>query len=455
MALPAETLAELGESFYQPTIELVVVVPELQEDELIRYRAAKFIGNCAVDESVNLQREVSIEKSTVNSLYDAIQKAAEGDPVARNMLTANTGTDVIERTVKAGHVMEVELDVDDDGTIWQHGQSSESIQANSLRYASDIPQMRERTETETVNAFRIKQLYKQGKLNDYSFVVFSRASDNMTLKEMTDAGFFTDTMSCAIQVTTAKSGKLTTETAFVAGVKNPGEDRHDGETLIAVGDELDVDFRDLTATESIGQAVLVHNSLIPNGVVDLVKIWDKPNGTFFGQERPVEDYTEYLQKCKDREAQLQPKVDSIVKQLIAEAPGIKNQVQAINRLSKISEQHMVEQAVFDEDINPLVFGRVAANHILEARIQFELGNNALAFNAVAKAKDTARSSCCPSGLRRSDGLEDSNETSETKDIEYISKECPICHEKNVKTKAHITKTGKLIISGDCGCAVVK
>src|SRR3990167_5623511 len=437
-----------------PPVKLVEVVPEMAEDELIRHRAAKFIGACSVGQEIDFQPKAN----QVDSLYDAVHKAAEGDPQGRGMLDASASTDVIERTIKAGHVMQVEMFVDEDGDIRQQGKNKETIQANSLRYASDIHQMRERTKHETTNAFRIKQLNKQNKLDDYFFVVFSRVADNMTHHQMTEAGFFTDTMSTAIQATTAKGCKLITETAFVAGVKNPGEERHDAETLAAVGDELGTDFHGLNDAESIDQALLIHKSVMPNGTIDLVKLWDKPNGTFFGQDQPVEDYLFYLDKCHERESQLKPKVDSIVEQLISEAPRINNEVQAINRLSKISEQHMVEQAVFDDEINPRVFGLESAGYIIEARVQFAQGNSVAAFNATSRAKDTATSSCCPSGLKNSNGLEDpflQDNVSENRDIEFVSKECPICHEKNVKTKVHKTSSGKVIISGDCGCAVIK
>ena len=42
--------------------------------------------------------------SRIESLHDAIQKAAEGNPEARRLVESNVRTDIMERTRKAGHV---------------------------------------------------------------------------------------------------------------------------------------------------------------------------------------------------------------------------------------------------------------------------------------------------------------------------------------------------------------
>ena len=458
----AESAAELTQIeppqlYAVPEIPLVEAVSEMIEDRLVRQRAAKFIANCVIAKEVECPATENLKVQPIESLHDAIQKATEGDPVARRMVETNVRTDVIERTIKAGHVLKVDLHVDEAGEILQHGQNIESVQANSLRYVSNSWQMRERTEAEATNAFRIAQLRRQGKLKDYSFVVFSRAADNMTSQKMTDVGFFTDTMSCAIQVTTEKNDHLTTETAFVAGVKKPGEERHDAQTLVAVADRLGKNLRSKTAAQIIDYPFLVHNSLLPNGAINLVELWDENNSTFFGEERPVEDYLEYLNKCQEREEMFQPKVDSIVQELINEAPTIENPLDAVKRLHKLSGKHMIEQATFDHSINPQVFGPVAAQHIEQARILFEQGDYTKGVDHITVAKANDRSNSCPSGLNSSTDPQNTNDekANDNGDCEYVSKECPICHEKNVKTKVKKISETKTIISGSCGCAIIK
>lgn len=393
-------VAELDHEFQPFTAELplTLLVPETEADALVRHRAARFIGACVAGDEFGIRHvESNLEVQPIESLHDAIQLAAEGDTVAYDLVETNARTDVIERTIKAGHVIKVDLQVDETGRIQQHGQTMESVQANSLRLASSMWQMRERTEAEATNAFRIQDLYRQGKLEDYSFVVFSRAADNMTKEQMDKVGFFTDTMSCAIQVTTARDAQLTTESAFVAGARTPGAERHDGETLEAVGDRLEVDLSGKTAAQIIATPVLIHNSLIPNGAIDLVRMWDDAaGGTFFGEDKPNQDYIEYLDKCQQRERDLQPIVDNIVEELLNEAPQIDSRLKAVKRLHKLSEQHMVKHAVADHSINPLVFGEEAAAHITNARFFESIGETARAEAATYHALQTAKSSSCPS-----------------------------------------------------------
>lgn len=428
--------AEIEQQLFTPEMPMAFLVPETETDVVVRQRAARFIGACLADNEIDLVVSESLEVRPIESLYDAIQLAAEGDPMAYDMVQTNVRTDVIERTIKAGHVIKVDLHVNEAGIIQQHGQSMESVQANSLRLASSMWQMRERTEAEATNAFRIKEYYDQGELEDYSFVVFSRAADNMTEDEMDKVGFFTDTMSCAIQVTTAKDGKLTTESAFVAGTKYPGAKRHDADTVVSVGEELGVDLSGKTAAEIINTPILVHNSLIPNGAIDLVEMWDDAaGGTFFGEDKPPEDYCQYREKCKQREEDLQPTVNNIVEELIDEAPEIDSRLKAVQRLHKLSEKHMVKRAVHDHTINPLVFGEEAAEYIVDARYYQSVGDWESAAEATHMAQQTADSKSCPGVIFGQDNPLISSEAAMYDHDQYGSLvfECPNGH---INTREH-------------------
>jgi hypothetical protein len=440
---------EYADAFYgQPTPEPVVVIPETLQDEFTRRRAARFIGACALNSTVN-QQEAFIT-NPIESLYDALCQAYDGDPTARSMVETNVATDVIERTIKTGHVTAVDLDVDAAGKIQQFGQSMESVQANSLRYAADSLQIRERTEAETTNAFRIESEYRQGRLADYSFVVLSRAADNMTEAQMSAAGFFTETMSCAIQVTHARGDHLVTESAFVSGVKSPGSDRHDAETITTMLARLGVDVAGKSAAELIGTPLLIHNELMPNGVIDIVKRYDEAaGGTFFGEAKPSQDYIAYRETCRNREQSYQPKIQQIVSELIALAPQITSKTQAAQRLAKLSEAQMVEHAVRDNAIDLRVFKSVSAQHIINTRAYLQRGDFHEAQVELALAVTTARSSSCPGGVGGEKGTGEIDDNgSSNQDCEFTSKECPLCHKKDVKTV--ITKTH---ITGDCGCSV--
>lgn len=437
----------------------VFAVPEMVEDTEIRRRAAAFIGAVATGSFVHKEQQIAADEALtikpIESLYDAILLAYKGDEQGRKMVRTNVYTDAIERTIKSAHILQVELSVDATGDIQQHGQSMNSIQANSLAYAANNPRMQARTEAETRNAFRIKQAYESGKLADYSFVVVSRAADNMTVAEMKEVGFFTDTMSCALQVTSAHDTTLTTESAFVAGCERPGAVRHDQATIEKMFGRLGVDIRDKPAADLIDIPLLIHNSLLPDGVSNLVELYDDcAGGTFFGEAKRRQDYREYRSKCQQREQGFQPTIDAIVAELIAQAPFLTSRIDASDRLSKISGKHLIRLAGEDHTINPDVFGTLSSVRIEMARWHYENGNVMQAEAELDEAAITDQSSSCPSGVKNSqtqakNGTKESSKDND--DCEFVSKECPVCGEKNVKTVVKKIGTKKQI-SGACGCS---
>lgn len=445
-----------------PSRELIIPLAESDEDRGICNRAARFIGAVAVD-GWHIDRDGVQEQRPISSLYDAVQLAAAGNPMAKESVRANVATDVIERTIKAGHVSSTELEVDDQGGVRQYGQSMRSVQANSLRYASDSWQMRERVEAETRNTFRIEHYRKHGLLRDYRFVVLSRAADNMSETEMADAGFFTDTMSCAIQVTSENDGRLVTESAFVAGRASPDGVRHDKATIKAMLASIGVDIGAKSAAELLDTPLLIHKDLLPDGAINLVEMYDEAAGsTFFGQNKPRQDYLSFRERCREREAGFQPEIDAIVDALIAAAPRIDSPVTAIRYLDRLSGKHMIEHASRDTTIDPMVFGRVAAGRIEYARWQLAVGNRELARIALIEAIRHDRSTSCPTGLKKNSSIEGVEQESNTEsvrdkddsgDCDFVSKECPMCKKKDVKTVVK-KRSGIKTISGSCGCKKV-
>lgn len=461
MAIAAGTNIEntfeqlIGSERWQPP---VIAVPEIAADRETRLRAAQLIGSVALESTAAAAREQAAPPAY--TLLDAVRQAAEGDTEAYAMVRNNVATDVIERTIKSGHITKVRLETDADGHIMQHGQTAIDIQKNSLRYAADSPFMRRRTEAETRNMFRIDEAHRQGLLADYAFVVFSPAPDDTTTAEMAEAGFFTDTLSCAIQVTTAEADGLSVESAFVAGKAAWDAPRHDLTTLGEMGESLGVALADKSTAEILDTPLLVHKSLLPHGVVDLVKLYDaSAGGTFFGEAKPRQDYLAYKQACKEREASFQPRVDTITRQLIAEAATLQSPQAASRRLGKLSGAQMVEQSIVDTSIDPRVFGEAAAWRIEHARHLMAIGQVDGLQAVINQAKTLERSGSCPSGMKGGDALTgidgisagDSDNQSgsankKLEDCEFVSKECPKCHKKDVKT---VVKKG--VYYGDCGC----
>jgi hypothetical protein len=162
---------------------------------------------------------------------------------------------------------------------------------------------------------------------------------------------------------------------------------------------------------------------------------------------------DYREKCLERELTFEPKVATITDELISEAQLIADRVQATRRLHKLSEKHMVEQAAFDDSIDARVFGDEAAGHIHAARAHYRRGDYEQALSSVGRAKETAVSSSCPAGVMAGNGESEdgqNNKPGSDQDCEFISKKCPMCGEKNVKTK--VTKSR---ITGSCGCSKSK
>ncbi|HET9174702.1 MAG TPA: hypothetical protein VFN56_05510 [Candidatus Saccharimonadales bacterium] len=454
MVVAAEQTHEYGYTLPREELDITQLFPrvmalhEVLPNDTRAEHLIRSLGATALDNQV--EAPVAVRPRFAH-LMDAMQQAAAGNPTARQLVETNVRTDVIERTIKAGHVMEVPLEVDDDGAIMQHGQTMEAVQANTLRYASELPQMRRRAEAETRNAFAIDTARRLGLLEEYNVVVFSPAADDMTDEQMEHAGFFVQTMSMAIQSTGYRKGQLRTESAFVAGVARPGAARHDRQALRALGERWGVDL-DKPATETLASALLIHKECMPNGVVDIVELFDRELGTFFGEGKPRQDYIAYRQQCERRQQSFEPRVQAITRELLEAAPLVSTPQAATALLQQLSGKHMIEKAAEDHTIDPWVFGPQSAAHIEMARWQAEQGNTELAMHEVRSAVSADQSRSCPSGgtaAPQTQTAESSSATSSrsSDECEFISKQCPVCKKKNVKTV--VTKTS---IRGACGCS---
>ncbi len=416
IATPIDVIETLWEMECAEKVPLVRLVPEMPEDEHNRDRAQRLIkaaGATAIN--IVLQSDAAPESSQpvetrYANLLQAVRAAAKGDEQALKLVTTNAGTDSIERTIKAGHVTKVELATDNAGKIWQHGQTMDDVYVNSLRYVGGRAKMLHRTEAETRNGSRIEYYNRQGTLEDFCFVVVSRCADDMSDTELEKAGFFTDTKSCVIQVTSSENGKLTTESAFVAGVTSLGAERHDTETVVEMGRRLGVDLSGMSAAEIIDSPMLVSKRMMPNGAVDIAQLYDACSGhdTFFGQAKPAQDYAQYRDVCRKRESEYKPRVQKIVSGLLASAATLKSPEQASQRLHELSQAQMVDHAIVNHSIDPRVFGATAAAHIEQARHWQSIGEHNKVLESREKAQKTAVSSSCASGSKNGESSDGEN-----------------------------------------------
>jgi hypothetical protein len=440
MAAPAEELPVVE----QHTAD-VIVVPEMPQDQLARQRAKRLISASG---SAALVGALSEQHSAINSpdnLLAGLHLAAKGDVSGIKMVDQNINADFIERSFKAGSITEVNLQITGEEGLGQYGQSLDSVNGNSLRFVGRTLQMRERLKAEARNKYRQDIAHKMGLLEDNYFVVFSCVPDNMTPEELTEENFFVDTMSCAIQATTVDKGTTKLESAFVAGVKEPGGERHDIRTIRYVAKKLGINFGNKSTTEMLDAPLLVPKRLMPNGVVDLVALFDELEETFFGENKLKENYVAHREYWRQRQQNLIPLVKSIRQQLIAERHTFRSPTDATTRLGKLSEQAGVYMAVEDETINSNVFGPEAAGYIEQARLHTALGNMELAQSATRKAIDTAKSSSCPGAYLNNETTEENKkdqdaESSETNTSENEKICCPNCREYVSKRDAR---------KGDC------
>ena len=430
----------------------VLVVPELMGDELLCELAdqmmvqARYAGAVAIQQSGEAQPSKS---ASYTSLKEAIHAAANGDQEARRLVEVDARTDALERIFKAGCVMRTELAVDSEGRLMQHGQLMTDVYLNALRHTGTSPQMRARLLAETRNGVRLDALRRGGWLDGYYFVVVSRCPDDMPADMAADVGFFMDTASTSIQAfTVGKDGIPVQEVAFVAGKAYPDAKRHDATAVADMLAALGVDIGGQSATATLSMPLLVPKSRMPNGVVDLVPLYDQALATFFGQAGPKHDYLQRVERYDQQFAELEPIVQRIVGRVLARAHTITTLVQATQTLNRESQYCLLDQALGDDEINPRVFGVEAARHIEAARLLLARNDLDGFMEARVLAQQTARSFSCPGEVRGDEDevREQSQQSSSDEDCDFVSKSCPLCGKKNV-----YTRVTKAYIKGSCGC----
>ncbi len=419
-------------------------VSEVLDERQTLDQTIRFAGSVLVEQLVELA-----ENAPANSLMDALRLARQGDQRAVSLVRANVATDLMERTIKAGFVSISKMEITKDSQLFQHGQSYRSVQANSLRYTSQ-PVMRERVWAETKNYFRLEKLINEHLLDEYSFVVFSLAERDMP------EYFYSDTNTLAIQVSRRQGDELVTETAFVAGKDESGRE-HDREVVSQIYNQLlDHAIGDKILTfsnaEILDHPLLVHNSFLENGAVELVKIYDDLNGgTFYGQQRPRQDYLTHKEECQKQALGYREACDQVASQLIAQSPGLDTPLKASIMLDRLSREHSLKMAVGNTWVDPKVFGAISAKHILAAREALVRGDQEKLDRSISQARLFDTSTSCPgaaSSLMSRLGLgEVLNQTSALKEDDTdkygsLSFFCPKGH-LNTRPKNHLIERCKV------------
>lgn len=443
MAVLAEVLPLHGSSEWLLAEEAFAHIEQEARRETFRFMGSVALRGAEAAPSNETER---LNESTL--LY-AMQAAAQGDEQSREMVQTCVATDVAERLFKVASITRVELERVD-RKITQQGRHVVDVHRNTMEHTVLNEVMLWRTRTETKNAFTFEGLWSSGILETHDALVFEPAPTDETTRR--DYNFFTDTDTMSAQLLRADGEQAVLETALVAGKRHATAERHDVDAVIALaashGIEISIDEPD----ELVGKIFLVPKASIPNGISDVVAGLDRPLGTFFGQEQPVQDYQAYAEECLQRNASFDSMVEEITQQLLDESASIKTPLEAIQRLDKLSEEKCVIRAVDDKQINVAIFGRVAAGHIEEARRYQEMGNTEKAALATQMAQKTAKSSSCPFFGKNAAGeqaAESSNTSSEEDKPKKKWMSCPHC-----KAKVYDDPCANILACGDCKALVI-
>lgn len=453
------------ESAYPP-LHLVGMPPlaeridQLPSDTLTRARAHRFIAHVAMDD---VYIDPCADEAPNTSLLESIRRANEGDNEARASARMNTHIAVIEALIKSGHITRVEMTRNDHGNWLQYGQAMLHVSANALRtqLARKYSGVMDRTEAETLNGQRIEDLGRANVLDDHYVFVPSLVPSEEEIPTdvaINEVGFFGDTMTAALQLTSTNGHEGEVESAFVAGVTETKGPRHDIEVMRKMYELAGYDASNWQPIDFLRNPLLIHKSNLPNGIADLVQLYDQlasqitSKQLFFGQETKARDYVGFSEVCRQRETGMESITEKVLTSLLDGGQDLTSPEEAVILLAKLVGPLGVEYAVNDLSIDPLVFGPDSAEFIYQARFYQQEGQLSLMNEALQLAISKAVTRMC--GLTIKNILEElgleSKEDELDEDCEYMSKKCPVCGKKDVWTVS--TKTQ---ISGSCGCVVKK
>jgi hypothetical protein len=413
-------------------------------DEFTRAKCRQFIGSIAVAEAVD--RATPETTTSFSSLLEALQAAEAGDELAIKSVQANTRTAVTEAIYKAGHVITIRSDFQDDGSLIQFGQSHKDVYRNALTHMPDEPAVKARTLAETLNGHRIEDWYRAGDLEDYYLVVPSLYPDDMDDVSAHSHGFFTEYKTAVFQVTTVTDGECITEAAFVAGGANADTPRHDIVTIKKLYDQLGLDASQMTVIDFIANPLRIPKTMMPNGVVDFVRWFDEAaeDTLFFGQAAPVQDYISYLDVCAERQAKLETLTNTVTQGLIKDAGQLKTPKDATNHMYQLVKQGVVRHAAQNASIDASIFGPQASRHINDARAYYDLGLVDRANHSVAAAEQVADVTICGDGGKKK---EQSASGKKSEVLRCVT--CPLCGREGVDAHIRYEDNAKTITCSKC------
>ena len=248
-------------------------------------------------------------------------------------------------------------------------------------------------------------------LNDYwefTASLVPLCSDEKAKEAAAAKGFFTKYMTACFQMTTMgeegmEEGDVLIQSGFVTGVEpgedlpedEPDEERPDIAIVKEMYKELGFNIDEMSVNEILATPLLISKRLVPNGVVDMVELFDRiKGGSFFGNSNvEPQDYVEFAEFCRSREAKLDEVVQEIIEELLLDE-RINSPLDAIDALFEITKAKVIRGAVLDSSVDASIFGESARVTIEEAREHIAMGDIDGAGKLIEKATDEAIVSMC-------------------------------------------------------------
>lgn len=404
-----------------------ILVSDLEAEQDLREKTEKLIGRVCV-------AEASKEAPAPMTLKEAAQRAKKGNEQARELVEANVGTDYMERTYKTKNVIRVVLATDEFGNLMQHGQTIEDVNINTLAHLKNNA-LRKRGEIEAHNAVRQQHCYETGALKDNAILTWSTVFDEIAREEAEELGYFTENMSCAVQLITEEDGEVVLYSAFVAGSDSADGERFDLDAIVAAAAELGLDYSGMSSNEILSQPGLIPKALLPDGILTVVEKYDQhipgDQERFFGRiHHDSRDYRAHMLECQRREKQVSHHVKQVARSIIEASDTFMRPTDATELLDRLNDKVLKKNIVYDTTIESNVLGNVARQFVEEARLHAEAGNEEATRQAQAKVEQYGRSSSCPKDSASSAEVNPSNDGSQPENSESAGKKrwmsCPFC-----------------------------
>ena len=426
-------------------------------DQELRKRTELFIGSIAIDASVSIESVPETE-----SLLTAIDKARMGDTDARNRVRMCVSTDSFERKNKYAFTISVPIERDDDGSLIQFNQTLQENTVNSVKHIKN-PWLRSRARgPEALNGLRLQTYADRGLLRGKQLTTISLIPEQMSDEEAEDAGFFIRNRSLVMQVVSEnEDSSLTMKSIFIAGREGPGSEAFDKAAAVEFARLLSVSYEGMTTEEILAAPLLMSNE---GGTAAITKLFDQAiynltgKYTFYGKET---DRPPTLQDYQRKEAEDDKAVknasavnERIVDKLVASRP--KTAVEATHKLAVLNEAELKKSIIYDDTIDEHVLGLQVAYQVQHARYLYQ--TNPANIHDIALLQKyidkNGISSSCPGGAKTETSIEsidginqpENTKSERVEDCEFISRSCPYCGDKNVKTTC---KDG--VYYGSCGC----